>query len=186
MCHHYCMQDQKTESAEKKMEEGREENKMLKLLDILQQDRPEDATNAKGVTSHEESEESELVSLSLGISFKGKTKGERKHCKREYEGMDKGLTLGLDINLDPVDHAEAANISSTASSFGEGGKEEESSEMWPPSKVLKALKNVDKIEASQNDQPKKTRVSIRARCDTQTVSNMLIMCRRLICLFLKV
>lgn len=161
------MQVQKLESAKKVLEEAREENKMLKFLDILQQG---NSANAKGVTSHEESEESELVSLSLGISLKGKTKGERKHCKREDEGMDKGLRLGLDINLDPVDHAEAANVSSTVSSSGEGGKEEEPSEMWPPSKVLKAMKNVDKTEASQNDQPKKTRVSIRARCDTQTVS----------------
>ncbi|KAK7368105.1 hypothetical protein VNO80_10127 [Phaseolus coccineus] len=170
MCHHYCMQDQKPESAKKKMEEPREENKMLKFLDILEQNKPEDATNAKGVTSHEESEESELVSLSLGISFKGKIKDERKHYKREDEGMDKRLTLGLDINLDPVDHVEAANISSTASSL-RGGKEEGPSEMWPPSKFLKTMKNVDKSEASQNDQPKKTRVSIRARCDTQTMND---------------
>jgi len=159
----------KLESAKKEMEEAREENKMLKFLDIFQQEKPEDAANARGVTSHEESEESELVSLSLGISLNRKTKGERKHCRREDEGMDKGLTLGLDINLDPVNFAEAA-ICSTASSFGEGGKEEEPSEMWPPSKVLKGMKNLDKSEASQNDQPKKTRVSIRARCDTQTVS----------------
>ncbi|ESW29679.1 hypothetical protein PHAVU_002G089700 [Phaseolus vulgaris] len=146
------------------MEQAREENKMLKFLDILEQDKPEDATNAKGVSS--QSEESEPLSLSLGISFKGKIKGKRK----QDEGMDRGLTLGLDINLDPVDHAEAANISSSASSLG-GGKEEEPSEMWPPSKVLKTMKNVDKSEAFQNDQPKKTRVSIRARCDTQTMND---------------
>ncbi|CAJ1931720.1 unnamed protein product [Sphenostylis stenocarpa] len=160
--------DQKLESAKKEMEEAREENKMLEFFDILQQDKPEDAANAKGVSSHEENEESELVSLSLGMSFKSKTKDERKIYKRDDEGMDQGLRLGLDINLDPVDHAaEALNISSTESSFGEGGKDEEPCPMWPPSKVLKTMRNVDKSEA-QHDQPKKTRVCIRARCDTQT------------------
>ncbi|TKY69716.1 WRKY transcription factor 72 [Spatholobus suberectus] len=153
------MQDQKLESAEGEMGEAREENKMLKFFDILKQDKPEDATKAKGIFSHEESEESELVSLSLGISSTG-------------EDMDKRLELGLDINLDPVDQGEAENNSSNnESSFGEGGKEEEPTEMWPPSKVLKTMKSVDKGEASQLDQPKKARVSIRARCDAQTMND---------------
>nr|KYP65836.1 putative WRKY transcription factor 72 [Cajanus cajan] len=151
------MQDQKLESAKG---EPREENKMLEFFDILQQDKAEDATNAKGTISYEESEESELVSLSLGIS------------SNIGEGIvDKRLELGLDINLDPLDEAEDANNLSTESSFGEGGKEEEPTEMWPPSKVLKTMKSGDKSEASQKHDQKKARVSIRARCDAQTMND---------------
>ena len=187
MCCHYFMQNQDLESAKgETMGEAREENKMLEFFEILQQDKPEDATNAKGVFSHdEENEESELVSLSLGISIsKGKPTKDEKILKNkngiekteDEDVHNKRLVLGLDINLDPVDQDElTANNSTTESSFvGERGKEEEPTEMWPPSKVLKTMKSVDKSEVSQHDQPKKTRVSIRARCDTQTVSNMFI------------
>lgn len=132
---------------------------MLEFFEILQQDKPEDAANTKGIIfSHEEKEESELVSLSLGIS------------SSIGEDMDKRVALGLDINLDPKDQAEGANEHSIESSFGEGGKEEEPSEMWPPSKVLKTIKIGNKSEASQQHDQKKARVSIRARCDAQTVS----------------
>ncbi|RDX73998.1 SNF1-related protein kinase regulatory subunit gamma-1-like protein, partial [Mucuna pruriens] len=151
--------DQNLESAKGEMGEEKEENKMLKFFDILQQDKPQDATKDEGVFSHEENEESELVSLSLGISSIGKE-------------VDKRLALGLNINLDPVDQGEAANNNpSNESSFGEGAKEEEPTEMWPPSKVLKTMKSGDKSEASQHDQVKKARVSIRARCDTQTMND---------------
>lgn len=185
MCCHYCMQDQNLESAKGEKGETREENKMLEFYGIRHHDKPDDATNAKGVFSHiEENEESELVSLSLGISIsKGKPTKDEKILKNkngiekteDEDVHNKRLVLGLDINLDPVDQDElAANNSTPESSFGEGGKEDEPTEMWPPSKVSKTMKSVDKSEVSQHDQPKKTRVSIRARCDTQTVSNMFI------------
>ncbi|KAL5122302.1 putative WRKY transcription factor 61 [Glycine soja] len=178
------VKNQDLESAKgETMGEAREENKMLEFFEILQQDKPEDATNAKGVFSHdEENEESELVSLSLGISIsKGKPTKDEKILKNkngiekteDEDVHNKRLVLGLDINLDPVDQDElTANNSTTESSFvGERGKEEEPTEMWPPSKVLKTMKSVDKSEVSQHDQPKKTRVSIRARCDTQTMND---------------
>ncbi|XP_027362784.1 probable WRKY transcription factor 72 [Abrus precatorius] len=187
------MQDQKLESTKGEMGEAREENKRLKFLlerlvndyqslqtnffDILQQDKPEDATKAKGITTrHEENEESDLVSLSLGISSQGKhTMEEEKNSniaeKREYRSMDKKLALGLDINFDPIiDPAEAVNNSSSETSFGEERKEEPN-EMWPPSKVFKTKKTGEKSEASQHIQLKKARVSIRTRCDTQTMND---------------
>ncbi|KAG4403145.1 hypothetical protein AAZX31_01G041500 [Glycine max] len=171
--------DQNLESAKGEKGETREENKMLEFYGILHHDKPDDATNAKGVFSHiEENEESELVSLSLGISIsKGKPSKNEKMInngieKREDEDVHKRLVLGLDINLDPVDQDElAANNSTPESSFGEGGKEDEPTEMWPPSKVSKTMKSEDKSEASPHYQPKKTRVSIRARCDTQTMND---------------
>ncbi|XP_061338803.1 WRKY transcription factor 72A-like [Gastrolobium bilobum] len=187
------MQDQKLESTKGEMGEVREENERLKFLlarlvndyqslqtnffDILQQDhKPGEATNATNIaTIHEESE---LVSLSLGLSSKDQpTMDEKKGNNRtenredDQEDMDKGLALGLDIRFNPVVHTEAATIPSSESSFDEEGKEEEPTEIWPPSKVLKTTKTGDKSEASQHTQLKKTRVSIRARCDSQTMND---------------
>ena len=184
------------------MGEVREENERLKFLfaslvkdyqslettvfDTLQQDKPtQEATKATGTTTtiHEESDE--LVSLSLGVSSsssKGRPMDEKKinsnrideEKREDDEDLDKGLALGLDIRFDPPPQTEATNHPSPESSFVEGGKEEEPTEMWPPSKVLKTMKVVDKSgDSHQQTQHKKARVSIRARCDTQTVSDML-------------
>lgn len=185
------MQDRKLESTKCEMGEVREENERLKFLlarlvkdyqslqtnffDILQQDKQEEATT----TIHEESE---VVSLSLGISSKGqptmdekKINSNRTEKKEDDEDCNKGLALGLDIKFDPSSAAQAEvtnNLSPQSSFDNEEGKEEEPTEMWPPSKVFKTMKTGDKSEASQHTQLKKARVSIRARCDTQTVSNI--------------
>ncbi|KAK7317522.1 hypothetical protein RJT34_01837 [Clitoria ternatea] len=111
-------------------------------------------------TSDEEKEESdELVSLSLGISLNGKCekKKKNKNLRESDENLKEGLALGLDIRR---------------GSDEERKKEEEvMSEMWPPSKVLKAARSEDKSGASQHSEPKKARVCIRARCDTQTMND---------------
>lgn len=188
---------QKLESTKGEMGEVRQENERLKFLlarlvkdyqslqtnffDILQQDKQEEATTKATTTIHEESE---VVSLSLGISSsKGQpTMDEKKNNnrieKREldyHEDCNKGLALGLDIKFDPSSEvqAEVTNNPTPQSSFdhNEEGKEEEPTEMWPPSKVLKTMRNGDKSEASQQTQLKKARVSIRARCDTQTMND---------------
>jgi len=111
-------------------------------------------------------EESELVSLSLGISSTGKhEKNNRTEKIRENEDLKEGLSLGLDIRFDP----SAIKNHSTESRCDGERKEEELRVIWPPSKVLK--RTWDKSEASQHVEVKKARVCIRARCDTLTVSN---------------
>lgn len=170
------MQDQKLESIKGEMGDARGENERLKpsvevkdyqtmhehkdFLDITQQNKQEEVTKAScTMTSFEESE---LVSLSLGMSSKGQTiMDEKKNLKRnkmikEDESFDEGLALGLNTTFDP-------------SRIGEG-KEEELTENWPPSKVLKSIRTGDISETLQHTSFKKTRVCIRARCDTQTVS----------------
>lgn len=153
------MQEHKLESHE--MGNAREENERLKRS--LSRVVKDYQTN---FCSHiEENEESELVSLSLGISSRGQpimdekmnnTNREEK-IKLEDGNLGEGLALGLNIKFDPLGN-------------GDQGKAEELTEKWPPSKVLKTTRTGDISEASQHAQPKKARVCIRARCDTQTVS----------------
>nr|XP_007153834.1 hypothetical protein PHAVU_003G068700g [Phaseolus vulgaris]ESW25828.1 hypothetical protein PHAVU_003G068700g [Phaseolus vulgaris] len=111
-------------------------------------------------------EESELVSLSLGISSTGKhEKNNRTEKIRENEDLKEGLSLGLDIRFDP----SAIKNHSTESRCDGERKEEELRVIWPPSKVLK--RTWDKSEASQHVEVKKARVCIRARCDTLTMND---------------
>lgn len=158
------MQEQKLEAAKGDIGEAREESEKLKFL----------------LATNHNHEESELVTLSLGISSQGKptSKDEKKDSnrtqKRENEDVDIGLALGLDVRFDPAPETEAAisNFSQESSSTNEKGKEEEPAEMWPPSKVLKTMRTGDKSTEANSQhahQLKKTRVSIRARCDSPTV-----------------
>ncbi|KAE9605502.1 hypothetical protein Lal_00024717 [Lupinus albus] len=184
---------QKLESAKGEMGEVIEENKRLKLLlarlandyqslqtnftDILIQQ--EESTKATCKTSiiHEESE---FITLSLGMSCTDQpSKDEKRNRNRtekrklDDEDLHKGLALGLDIKFDPsTNEAEVTNNSSQQRSFeNEEGKGEESSEIWSHSKVMNTMKAEDKSETYQHSQLKKTRVSIRARCETQTMND---------------
>ncbi|CAJ1939910.1 unnamed protein product, partial [Sphenostylis stenocarpa] len=98
-------------------------------------------------------EESELVSLSLGISSTGKH--DKKNITEkiiENEDLKEGLSLGLDIRFDP----SAIN---NHSSEGICDEEKELRATWPPSKVLKAMRTWDKSEASQHAEVKKARMN---------------------------
>ncbi|XP_047177901.1 WRKY transcription factor 72A-like [Vigna umbellata] len=113
-------------------------------------------------------EESEPVSLSLGISSTGKhEKKIRTENSRENEDLKEGLSLGLGIRFDP----SAIQNQSTESRCDGEMKEEELREIWPPSKVLKTMRTWDKSEASQHAEVKKARVCIRARCDNLTMND---------------
>lgn len=170
------------------MGEVREENERLKALlakivkdyqslqmhffDIVQQEqvkKPSELPPPPPPPASVDTEEPDLVSLSLGTSSSSHKKEEKVTSKRKStEQIEEGLTLGLTNSPnEPVSN----NMSPSNSIDNDQGKEEEPGEPWPPSKILKSLRNgADVDEGLQQAHVKKTRVSVRARCDAPTVS----------------
>lgn len=167
------------------MGQVREENERLKKMvqqmekdyqslkfhffDLLGQEtckKSEDST-----PSSDETEESELVSLCLGRTPSESKKYEKgsnsSRSSRENEDLEAGLTLGLDSKFQMSTELE----SNPSPENSLDAKEDEAGETWPPSKILK--RNIDDEDAKQGD-VKRARVCVRARCETPTVSTLLI------------
>lgn len=139
----------------------------LRFFDIVQQQEPA----KKPVAEHDSSSsfdesivEPELVSLSLGrrscsgcASSEAKKEEKTSKSTREEEELKGSLSLALDSNSSEEQKDEAE-------------KEATAGEGWPPSKMLKTVRNGSDDEASQQNPVKRARVSVRARCDTPTVS----------------
>ncbi|ONK80864.1 uncharacterized protein A4U43_C01F22610 [Asparagus officinalis] len=176
------------ESTKAEMGEVREENERLKALlakivkdyqslqmhffDIVQQEQAKKPSEPPPPPppppASTYTEEPELVSLSLGTSSSLNKKEEKVTSKRKStEQIEEGLTLGLTNSPnEPV----SSNMSPSNSVDNDQGKEEEPGEPWPPSKILKSLRNgADVEEGLQQAHVKKTRVSVRARCDAPTM-----------------
>lgn len=168
------------------MDEVREENERLKLTlsqimkeyqslqvhfhDIISQ--TEESKNTDSSSSHQEVEEPQLVSLSLGRSSSEPKKEEKinnssKSSKKDDEFDHKGLALGLECKFDPGP-VQLVNNLSPENSFELKGSDV--TETWPPSKSLKTIRSGDDDDVLQQNPLKKARVSVRARCDTPTVS----------------
>jgi hypothetical protein len=182
-------QEEVIESAKSEMGDVREENHRLKMMleriekdyqslqlrffDILQHE-----TSSKQSTdsapSHDETEESnELVSLCLGRSPsepKKEEKSTNSAKSRENEELKANLTLGLDSKI--LTSTETASNPSPAESVEE--PKEEAGETWPPSKII-PKRNGDHDEAAQQSQAKRARVCVRTRCETPTVSSIVIL-----------
>ncbi|XP_038986373.1 WRKY transcription factor 72A-like isoform X2 [Phoenix dactylifera] len=174
-------------STKAEMGEVREENEKLKttlarivkdyqslqmqFFDIIQQEQEKKPTETPPVPI--EVEEPELVSLSLGTSSSGHKKEEKvkTNKSKENEQIEGSLALGLDCKFkgSSTGTKEPGSNLSLEDSFEEP-KEEEPGEPWPPSKVLKHLRNGDE-EVSQQPHVKKARVSVRARCDAPTMND---------------
>lgn len=180
------------------MDEVQEENQRLKMyLDRIMRDyqtlqtqfydivRQESKKNSTDMSAHkdqdqENEEPDHLVSLSLGrfSSDPSKNKDENKsknasasdHGMEEDKKVKEELSLGLDYKYEgsKSDANESLPLNrSPTNSFEE--LKEEAGETWPPSKALKIARSGDD-ELLQQNTVKKTRVSVRARCDTPTVS----------------
>lgn len=146
----------------------------MQFLDIVQQEAKEkSAEKASGAL---QIEEPEFVSLSLGRASNeikmdmGKNNTTRK--RKEDEQVKGGLSLGLDCKFKltktgPIEEVSVLNSSSPDNSFG--GLKEDAGQTWPPGKTLKTMRTGDE-ESSQQNPTKRARVSVRARCDTPTVS----------------
>lgn len=170
------------------MGEVREENERLKVMleqiekdyhslqlrffDIIKQETPRKSTESSADHPlHDETEEpDQLVSLCLGRSPSEPKKEEKAPSNpsnsktTNYEEWKASLTLGLDSKLQLS--TELVSDASPETSLEES---KQAAETWPPSKTLKTMRNGDD-EVSQQPHVKRARVSVRARCDTPTVS----------------
>ncbi|TKY65205.1 WRKY transcription factor 72 [Spatholobus suberectus] len=139
----------------------------LRFFDILHKD-----VSKKGVadssTSHDETEEPELVSLCLGRSPKEPKKEARIGDSNKPKEKDGGpnLTLGLDskhlLSMEVVSDSSPMNSS-------EEPKEAEAEGTLSPNQSAKMM-NVNE-DMSDQMPAKRARVSVRARCDTPTMND---------------
>lgn len=187
------LQDDQLKSAKAEIGEVREENERLKVLlartvkeyqslqmhfhDILQL---EEAKKLKESSTpalnhiHQENEEPELVSLTLGKTISSdRSRTDEKNISNNMIGNGKddeefngrlALGLGCKFEHDGLSSNILKNNSSSDNSFEELNKED------GQSKLQKTIKNGDHDEVSQHSPLKRARVSVRAHCNAPTVS----------------
>lgn len=161
------------------MKEVREENTRLKLLleqiekdykslqmrfiDIFQQKSNKKSSPSTTDEDRRVETEPELVSLRLGMSsnkFKKNDTTPVSTSKRRDGELKDGLQLGLDCNFGGLVSDSSTEV------IVEASPENSSEEM----KREKVVKRGGEDEASEGSSVKRARVSVRARCDTPTVS----------------
>ncbi|KAF5734709.1 WRKY transcription factor 61 isoform X3 [Tripterygium wilfordii] len=195
---HTKQDDQVLESARAEMGEVREENQRLKMRldrimkdyqtlqmqfhDIVQHDHQPKKLTTNPNNPHLEIEEpDQLVSPSLRRfscdvrkdDEKKKSSSIEKNAIREdhHEQIDyrDGLNLGLGCKFE-ASKSDASDPPN--SSFEEQQKDDAADTNWIPNKVLKTSKSVGgDDEVLQQNPVKKTRVSVRARCDASTMND---------------
>ena len=142
----------------------------MQFLSIVRQESKESPENAGAP----QIEEPEFVSLSLGRAtneIKRDEKNKNNTSKgKENEEVIGSLSLGLDckFELSKISPSEASVLNSSLEN-SLGGQKEDAGDAWPPGKLSKTMRTGDE-ESSQQNPPKRARVSVRARCDTPTVS----------------
>ncbi|XP_021286059.1 probable WRKY transcription factor 61 [Herrania umbratica] len=176
-------QDSQLESAKAEMGEVREENQRLKMYlnrimkdyeslqmqfyDIVRQDAKKSTATTNN--DHQEDEEPELVSLTLGRFSSDSKKDDKNKTSsqgKEDERGKQGLSLGLDYKFE----ASKSDVDEPNPSPTNSSQEPKEEETWPPSKVLKTMRSGDD-EILQQNPVKKARVCVRARCDTPTMND---------------
>ncbi|MQL71093.1 hypothetical protein Taro_003429, partial [Colocasia esculenta] len=185
--------DEQLESTRAEMGEVKQENERLKTMlarilkdyqslqmhffEIVQQNHQKNPAGNTDTVDHGETEESELVSLSLGRTSSGGHKNKEEKIPldgkaKEGEQAREGLSLRLDCKFDSSSgcRGEPDQQNSSRENSLEELKEEEAGEPWPPSKILKTLRSGED-DVSQQPHLKKARVSVRARCDAPTMND---------------
>lgn len=179
-----------------KMDQVREENERLKLTlshvmkdynslkmqfnGLIQEDHHHHPKKSP-IIQPSDDHESELVSLSLGI-FSGDSSSRRDAKKGgfTYEsksqenntGNRDGLDLGLDWKFHSNDSTEqlSKNLITPDQNSSDGSKEEGNEDVHASRKSPRTSRSGDDDEILQHVPLKKPRVSVRALCNTQTVS----------------
>ncbi|XP_050132581.1 WRKY transcription factor 72A-like isoform X1 [Malus sylvestris] len=187
------------QSAKAEMVKVREENEKLKLLlsqisrdyqylqmhlhGLLQNEEEtkkctdaSSSSTARDFTHEQNIEEADdLVSLSLGrtsSSIDQPRKDGRSQLSStngKDDDDDDKMLHGAGLALELGCRSEPAADQSTDNSSG-GPKEDDQTEIWPPSKTLKTTRSGED-EVSQQTHLKKARVSVRARCDAPTMND---------------
>uniref|UniRef100_A0A0D9WLR7 WRKY domain-containing protein n=1 Tax=Leersia perrieri TaxID=77586 RepID=A0A0D9WLR7_9ORYZ len=196
-------QDDKFASTRAEMGEVREENERLKTLlsrisqdyrslqmhfhDVLQQEQPKKLPDSPTAIPAD-IEEPEFVSLRLGTSTSKRKKedksttGEVKGsgCTEDFLKIKGGLSLGLSdcrVGANNSDKMQPDVMTLSPEGSFEDAKDDtiETTEQWPPSKMLKNLRSpgteVEDDDMAPQPQVKKARVSVRARCDAPTMND---------------
>ncbi|PWA39515.1 WRKY DNA-binding protein 72 [Artemisia annua] len=148
-----------------------------KFQDIIHHQQQETPTtiNANAIKQNEEpqiNDESELVSLSLGrtssMDIVKKDKRSTTPPTKSAEGLDLGLECGK-FEISSTTQAESSINLSPDNSLEEA--KDEAGETWTPQKPPTPKRSGDDQEVSQQNPVKKTRVSVRVRCDTPTMND---------------
>ncbi|OIV97145.1 hypothetical protein TanjilG_00174 [Lupinus angustifolius] len=165
------------ENAKAKMREIREENQRLKMClnrvmndyktlqvhihNITQQETP-NSSDKENTNLQEIIKESELVSLSLG-NFLSNPRNDEKAKTQMKEKEYENLSLGLECKFETSKSTSTTEhlLKPSPENSSEVPKEEEAGETWTP----------HKDEVSLENPAKKTRVCVRARCDTPTLND---------------
>ncbi|KAK9741164.1 hypothetical protein RND81_03G086300 [Saponaria officinalis] len=183
--------EDKLESTEAEMGEMKEENERLKktleqikndykslqirFFDILHHEQPLTMSEDKSLRTEIKKEDDPETSLSLGLQSASKRKKDDNSStsakdRKFTELMSDGLSLGLEFKCTP--HIDLTDVGSERSNEIEDAKEDDTGEACRPSKVLKTTENSEKQEESdQSNNPKRARVSVRARCETPTMND---------------
>ncbi|XP_076928965.1 WRKY transcription factor 72A-like [Bidens hawaiensis] len=190
--HNSEQEDEKQfELTEAEMGEVREENQRLKVhleqimkeyqilqkkfQDILHQQQKASTTVTTAVDHSNQlqiNDESELVSLSLGRTSSTDPTKKDKRCSTPPTKNAQGLGLGLEcgkFEMSSTTQAESSVNPSQDNSLEE--VKDEGGETWTPQKPQSPKRSGDDHEVSQQNPAKKTRVSVRVRCETPTMND---------------
>ncbi|OAY77765.1 putative WRKY transcription factor 72 [Ananas comosus] len=187
------LKEDRLHATKAEMGEVREENERLKTIlgqiikgyqsletkffDIVQQEQAKKSIEIPSANHNHGVEESELVSLSLGMSARERKKETKTNLSSEEKADDKideqGLALGLGCGFDGSNYTEPSDCRTNLSSENSlEESKEDAKETWPPGKITKSLNSKGGDgEVSPQPPAKRARVSVRARCDAPTMND---------------